>query len=419
MEKKESSCILSLRDMQAVTPAWMAERWDSGGKRPGRSTMAGKIRQHAMRGRQPTLSWVRLRDGAGDVLNLIGLLGQGLAFMFSYEGVAMALLTAASIFLVSRNVLNVTFHVEFAIFSAGCIFPLTFNVSAAFKRRDSALQALSELKSNVVAMYLNFGMFDESGVGLSQREVLPIMRALIADVESCLRGPREEYAGTVYWTGSPASEKFRETAHRVYDDFALLAEELQKQTFSNFGCHNTGPAVTTSTERTWQFLQDMLVAFERVKAIRFSSTSIGLRYFSYALINTACIMLAPFWASYCREESFGSRQSGGLADELGLGPYASSEVWQVEEMGVGYGCTSAYLVGLLFTFIVFTLYRVQKDLDDPFVGVGQDDIRWDAWRSELQALGLHGLVGPEMRSMGQHTTPPSRSSGSTGCDPLR
>ena len=97
----------------------------------------------------------------------------------------------------------------------------------------------------------------------------------------------------------------------MYDDFTLLAEELQRQTFSNFGHDSTGTAVTTSTDRTWMFIQDMLVAFEQVKAIRFSSTSIGLRYFSYALINTACIMLAPFWASYCRDESFGSRQSGG------------------------------------------------------------------------------------------------------------
>lgn len=32
---------------------------------------------------------------------------------------------------------------------------------------------------------------------------------------------------------------------------------------------------------------------------------------------------------------------------------------QMEEMAYGYGCTSAYLVGLFFSFILSTLYRVQ------------------------------------------------------------
>ena len=73
-----------------------------------------------------------------------------------------------SIFAVSRQVLNITFHVEFAIFSAGCIFPLTFNVSSAFKRRDAALQSLSELKANIIAIYLNMGMFDLSGTARAQ-----------------------------------------------------------------------------------------------------------------------------------------------------------------------------------------------------------------------------------------------------------
>ena len=46
--------------------------------------------------------------------------------------------------------------------------------------------------------------------------------------------------------------------------------------------------------------------------------------------------------SLSKTQVFGSRQSGGLADDLGLGPYASSKVWQVEEFGAGYGCFSAY-----------------------------------------------------------------------------
>lgn len=139
-----------------------------------------------------------------------------------------------SIFAVSRQVLNITFHVEFAIFSAGCIFPLTFNVSSAFKRRDAALESLSELKANIIAIYLNMGMFDLSGTARAQAEALPIIRHLICNIESCLRGPRNEYGGLVWGqndidsAGAASSRrqgstgKHRMASHLVYDDFALL-----------------------------------------------------------------------------------------------------------------------------------------------------------------------------------------------------
>ena len=77
------------------------------------------------------------------------------------------------------------------------------------------------------------------------------------------------------------------------------------------------------------------------------------------------------------------------AGDAGLGPYASSSVWL--DAGPGYGCCSAYLIGLLFTLIVFSLYRAQKDLDDPFSSTEPDAIRWDAWRCELEALGESSL----------------------------
>ena len=45
------------------------------------------------------------------------------------------------------------------------------------------------------------------------------------------------------------------------------------------------------------------------------------------------------------------------------------------ELMTGYGCASAYLIGILFTCIVLTLYRVQNDIEDPFDGVGLSDVR--------------------------------------------
>ena len=70
--------------------------------------MTVKIREHARLGRRTSLSWLLLlREKFSEFINLTGLLGQGLAFMLSYEGLTMAMVTVTSIFLVSREVTNV------------------------------------------------------------------------------------------------------------------------------------------------------------------------------------------------------------------------------------------------------------------------------------------------------------------------
>ena len=54
---------------------------------------------------------------------------------------------------------------------------------AAFKRRDAALSALAELKSNLATTFLNFALLDESGAASAQQAVRPIMLRLVSNVE--------------------------------------------------------------------------------------------------------------------------------------------------------------------------------------------------------------------------------------------
>jgi len=56
-----------------------------------------------------------------------------------------------------------------------------------------------------------------------------------------------------------------------------------------------------------------------------------------------------------------------VEDDLALGPDAAawSRGWVTGAADGGYGCASAYLLGLLFSFIVFTLHRVQARAPGP------------------------------------------------------
>jgi len=40
----------------------------------------------------------------------------------------------------------------------------------------------------MIAIYFNFAMFDVSGTGQPQQDVLPVLRRLVCDMETCLRG---------------------------------------------------------------------------------------------------------------------------------------------------------------------------------------------------------------------------------------
>uniref|UniRef100_A0A7S4PQU6 Uncharacterized protein n=2 Tax=Guillardia theta TaxID=55529 RepID=A0A7S4PQU6_GUITH len=337
-------------------------------------------------------------ENVSEYIKIISLLYRGLAFVVSIESLFMSLITILGIFMVSRKVFNVTFTVEFAIFSAGCIFPMTFNVGASFKRKEKALELLATIKSNLISLFLMFVHFDVEGKGEASRDVLPNFRNLVRNIEVCLRNSKEvQYTTPVNFDGEVSGD--RSAAHLVYDDLAIIAAKLQKHSFGCFGYDYNDKAVGTATQRSWQFIQDLTVAFEEVRAIRFSSTSVGLRLFSYFLINVSCVALSPYWASFCRQEHFVGGGKG-LEDELGLGPARGSTFSPIQngEATSGYGCASAYLVGLLFTFIVFALYRVQRDLEDPFSGSSDDSIRWDRWKQQLETLGKHGVDGPTRRA---------------------
>jgi hypothetical protein len=148
-----------------------------------------------------------LWETCDDHMNKIGeyaiLLSKGLGAMLTMEAVAMACCTIISIFLVSHQVLDITFQVEFAIFAAGCIFPLTFNVGAAFNRREAALECLSNLKANIFAIYFHFSSFDLTGTGKAEEDALHIFQRLVSNIETHLRGSREDHAGLVWGDTSP------------------------------------------------------------------------------------------------------------------------------------------------------------------------------------------------------------------------
>ena len=152
--------------------------------------------------------------------------------------------------------------------------------------------------------------------------------------------------------------------------------------------------------------QEMVLDFEVLRENRVYETPKGLRHVSIFLICTLPVLLAPFWLSFCDTASGGSVEvlpveiiaptSGNVGSGVGLGLEEDGQVPQ-NLVKFPHGCVAAYFTAAIFVVVTFSLIRVQEALEDPFDGLGEDDIRWEVWSKHLDMVELHGPGGKELR----------------------
>ena len=95
------------------------------------------------------------------------------------------------------------------------------------------------------------------------------------------------------------------------------------------------------------------------------------------------MLLAPYWNNFCEKQV--SKEDIIMNIQI--------------DLKGDYGCSAGYFMGISYVMIVVTLYRVQYELEDPFDGVGHDDIKWERWRAQTDQLGNYGEGGPKRRAL--------------------
>jgi len=140
----------------------------------------------------------------------------------------------------------------------------------------------------------------------------------------------------------------------------------------------------------------MVLDFEVLRENRDYETPKGLRHVSIFLICTLPLLLAPFWLSFCDTASGGSVEVLPVEIIGGLGLEEDGQVPH-DLVKFPHGCVAAYFAASIFVVVTFSLIRVQEALEDPFDGLGEDDIRWDVWSKHLDMVELHGPGGKELR----------------------
>jgi predicted membrane chloride channel (bestrophin family) len=204
------------------------------------------------------------------------------------------------------------------------VFPIVFSINSAYKRREEALKYFSGIKAHAVALYF------------ANRDWVPGQE-----------GHKSEHAG-----------RMRKLVERVLgairDDLANGARDPKrfKETFAGFSeisasneAMREAKVPANEISRANQYLSKMMIDYERMRNIAAYRTPVSLRAYSSVFLNLFPIAFGPYFASLCsKSESF-------------------------PQVG--------YVVAVLYSLVLVTLDNVQEDLEDPFDGVGTDDIKLD------------------------------------------
>ncbi len=215
---------------------------------------------------------------------------------------------------------NISFDLDLTLLSIAIIFPLVFTIRGSFRRRENALEHLSEFRSSIKVLNYFF-MSNNTLTEADKNEIQSILLEINTTTLAHLR------------TKNGNMKELDVILHKVYqftlDEKRALPRALRDKVF--------------------RFMKDLHESIENVHAIHIHRTPISLKAYCEVFIYIFPCIYAPTIIF-----SIGSTN-----------PY-----WVT------------YLIVLLTEFILISLYNIQNQLEYPFDEVGLDDIKLDNFKLE-------------------------------------
>ncbi len=212
-----------------------------------------------------------------------------------------------------------TFDMPTGLIGIAVIFPLVFSISSAYRRREEALRYFAGIKGYAAALYL------------AHRDWMPNDQSRGEEGAALVRGVL-----TAVYTHLNANDADKQETlaqvYRAYDEFSYSHERLRQ-------------AGVTSGEvsRSNQALRSMIIEFERMRNIASYRTPVTLRAYSSFFLSAFPIIFSPYFANTA---------------------YPDYPL-------VG------YFIAILYSVILVSLDNIQESLENPYDGIGPDDLRLD------------------------------------------
>lgn len=209
---------------------------------------------------------------------------------------------------------------DLILLSIAIIFPLVFTIKYSFRRREKALEHLSEFRSSIKVLYYFF----MSNKNLTEEDKTEIQKILFEINSKTLDHLRNKNGNM---------KDLDDVLHKVY----LFTLDEKK------------PTARRLRDKIFRFMKDLHESIENVHAIHIHRTPISLKAYCEVFIFVFPFIYTPT-----------------IIFSMGM----DNPQWMT------------YLIVMLTEFILISLYNIQKQLEYPFDDVGLDDINLDNFKIE-------------------------------------
>lgn len=197
------------------------------------------------------------------------------------------------------------------------IFPVVFSIASAYTRREEALKSFAALKADGASLYYAHRDWPEVQNQLGD-EGATLVHQLLAAMAHYFETP-----------DARKDQTLREV-YRAFDAISLSHREVLR-----------AGASRSEISRLGAYLREMIAQFETMRNFEHYRTPITLRAFSRFFLTVFPVLFSPYFAYV------------GYPDEPAIG----------------------YCVAFVYGLVLVGLDNVQEQLENPFDGIGPDDLR--------------------------------------------
>ena len=215
---------------------------------------------------------------------------------------------------------NIAFRIDLNLLSIAIIFPLVFAIRGSFRRREKALEHLSEFRSTLKTV----GYFFMSNDELTDTDKAE-MKDRLLDINTTTLNYLKN--------GKFKLQDIDMAVDKIYD-FTLTKEPKMSKGLR---------------EKIFRFMKDLHESIENLHAIHTHRTPISLKAYCEVFIY-----IFPFI-------------------------YVPSVIFSINAINTPW---ITYAIVLTTQFILISLYNIQNQLEYPFDNVGLDDINLDSFKIE-------------------------------------
>jgi len=213
---------------------------------------------------------------------------------------------------------NVSFDMDLTLISIAMIFPLVFTIRGSFRRREKALEHLSEFRGTIKTL----DYFFKSNLKLTEEDNAEVSEILLKISNNLMSQLKNNSHETARLDGN-------------IDELYVFVQDHKDSISSK------------REEKIFRLMQDLHETIENVHAINVHRTPISLKAYCLIFIYIFPLIYAP-----------------SIIFRVG----SERSIW------------ITYFIVVLSQFILISLYNIQNQLEYPFDDKGMDDIQLDNFK---------------------------------------